>query len=125
MNETIWKIKPRDGRKPKSGNRCWKEAKTTFHNNFKTTPYKDMRMQQSIATLFLLASLLTPSLAFSSHFEMIPGGDKRFVDEGTFNIICRLTVTNYPGRINSSYAKNITWDLPTVFHENEMLRVLP
>ena len=86
-------------------------------------------MRRRIATLFVLVSLLLMAIssrAFPNHSEMIPGGDQRVIDEGTFNITCRwvLTVNDSSKDIDLYVNETILWTLPAVFDENNMLRVV-
>ena len=70
-----------------------------------------------------LVSLLHLSITvFAIDFQMIPGGEQRVVNEGVFNITCQLTLTQFDRHEATSVIDgNVTWDLPNVYSENNLI----
>ena len=83
-------------------------------------------MEKSIAEwIALLAQFISLTLSTPSSFtpssvslKMIPSVENRIVMEGTFNIVCRFTDTNYTGSVDHAKDDYIDWILPIVLVED-------
>lgn len=67
----------------------------------------------------IVGHLCVASCEPTTFVEMIPNEDERIVDEGTFDITCRIVLTNYV-ETTYTYDRNVKWTLPDVYRENEI-----
>ena len=92
-----------------------------------------MVMEHSIvrSAILVIIQLLYFSLHLScvsargteNKIEMIPGGKQRVVNEGSFNITCRATVSTRKTKTHGQ-TLNITWSLPSIYSEDKQRSVL-
>ena len=83
-------------------------------------------MRQSVVAFVFIAQVIVafdiriPTWVneMEEFLEIIPSGEQRVVNEGTFNITCRHEVTKFFQKPDFHW--NITWNLPSVYNENKI-----
>lgn len=71
----------------------------------------------------IITSAAADEAPYSASFEMIPNGEQRVINEGTFNITCRFSVSSVTD-IGNLCSCEITWDLPAIYKENKLTVIL-